>query len=82
MHSCRAAELCVRAGCVRESNSRIPCSMWLTSFLCAHVLQRIVGALPTIKHALEKGAKSVVLCSHMGRPKVHARGGVSCVISC
>lgn len=31
--------------------------------------QRIVGALPTIKHALEKGAKSVVLCSHMGRPK-------------
>ena len=29
---------------------------------------RIVGALPTIKHALEKGAKSVVLMSHLGRP--------------
>mmetsp|Transcript_18480 Transcript_18480/g.60474 ORF Transcript_18480/g.60474 Transcript_18480/m.60474 type:complete len:438 (-) Transcript_18480:695-2008(-) len=30
--------------------------------------QRIVGALPTIKTALEKGAKSVVLMSHLGRP--------------
>lgn len=30
--------------------------------------QRIVGAIPTIKYALEKGAKSVVLISHMGRP--------------
>ncbi|CAE8699800.1 unnamed protein product [Polarella glacialis] len=30
--------------------------------------QRIVGAIPTIKLALEKGAKSVVLMSHMGRP--------------
>mmetsp|Transcript_15190 Transcript_15190/g.47887 ORF Transcript_15190/g.47887 Transcript_15190/m.47887 type:complete len:422 (+) Transcript_15190:80-1345(+) len=30
--------------------------------------QRIVGAIPTIKHALDKGAKSVVLMSHMGRP--------------
>lgn len=30
--------------------------------------QRIVGALPTIKHALEQGAKSVVLMSHLGRP--------------
>jgi len=29
--------------------------------------QRIVAALPTIKHALEKGA-SVVLMSHLGRP--------------
>ena len=28
----------------------------------------IVGALPTIKHALENGAKSVVLMSHLGRP--------------
>mmetsp|Transcript_18675 Transcript_18675/g.54728 ORF Transcript_18675/g.54728 Transcript_18675/m.54728 type:complete len:419 (+) Transcript_18675:46-1302(+) len=29
---------------------------------------RIEGALPTIKHCLEKGAKSVVLMSHLGRP--------------
>lgn len=30
--------------------------------------QRIVAALPTIKYALEQGAKSVVLMSHLGRP--------------
>lgn len=30
--------------------------------------QRIDGALPTIKYVLEKGAKSVVLASHLGRP--------------
>ena len=30
--------------------------------------QRIVGAIPSIKMALEKGAKAVVLMSHMGRP--------------
>jgi len=30
--------------------------------------QRIDGALPTIKYALERGAKSVVLASHLGRP--------------
>jgi phosphoglycerate kinase len=29
---------------------------------------RIVGALPTIKHCLDSGAKSVVLASHLGRP--------------
>jgi phosphoglycerate kinase len=29
---------------------------------------RIVAALPTVKYALEKGAKSVVLMSHLGRP--------------
>lgn len=30
--------------------------------------QRIVGALPTIKYAIENGAKAVVLMSHLGRP--------------
>jgi len=30
--------------------------------------QRIVGAMPTIQYALEQGAKSVVLMSHLGRP--------------
>lgn len=30
--------------------------------------QRIDGALPTIQHCLEKGCKSVVLASHLGRP--------------
>lgn len=30
--------------------------------------QRIVGALPTIKYAIEQGAKSVILMSHLGRP--------------
>nr|P14228.1 RecName: Full=Phosphoglycerate kinase [Trichoderma reesei]CAA33770.1 phosphoglycerate kinase [Trichoderma reesei] len=30
--------------------------------------QRIVGAIPTIKHALDNGAKAVVLMSHLGRP--------------
>ncbi len=30
---------------------------------------RIVAALPTIKYVLEKGAKSVVLMSHLGDPK-------------
>jgi len=30
--------------------------------------QRINGAIPTIQYCLDKGAKSVVLMSHMGRP--------------
>ncbi|CAO1329497.1 unnamed protein product [Diamesa serratosioi] len=30
--------------------------------------QRIVAALDSIKYALDKNAKSVVLCSHLGRP--------------
>lgn len=30
--------------------------------------QRIVAAIPTISKALEKGAKSIVLMSHLGRP--------------
>jgi len=31
--------------------------------------QRIVAALPTIEYALDAGAKSVVLMSHLGRPQ-------------
>ncbi|KAF2637075.1 phosphoglycerate kinase [Massarina eburnea CBS 473.64] len=30
--------------------------------------QRIVGAIPTIKYAIDAGAKSVILMSHLGRP--------------
>ena len=30
--------------------------------------QRIVGAIPTIKHAIDNGAKAVILMSHLGRP--------------
>ncbi|MCO5583283.1 hypothetical protein L7F22_037193 [Adiantum nelumboides] len=30
--------------------------------------QRITAALPTIKHAIEKQAKTIVLMSHLGRP--------------
>ena len=29
---------------------------------------RIVAALPTVRHCLDNGAKSVVLMSHLGRP--------------
>ena len=29
---------------------------------------RIEGALPTIKQCLDKGAKAIVLMSHLGRP--------------
>ena len=29
---------------------------------------RIVAAVPSVKFCLEKNAKSVVLCSHLGRP--------------
>jgi len=32
-------------------------------------LYRIVAALPSIRHALSNGAKSVVLMSHLGRPE-------------
>lgn len=30
--------------------------------------QRIVGAVPSIKYAIENGAKAVILMSHLGRP--------------
>ena len=31
-------------------------------------MARIVAALPSIRYALENGAKCVVLMSHLGRP--------------
>ena len=34
-----------------------------------HSTNRIVAALPSIRYALENGAKSVVLMSHLGRPE-------------
>jgi len=37
----------------------------LQPWLCC---DRIVAALPTIKHALDNGAKAVILMSHLGRP--------------
>ncbi|KAG9874934.1 hypothetical protein KCU98_g19865, partial [Aureobasidium melanogenum] len=30
--------------------------------------QRIAGAVPTIKYAVDNGAKAVILMSHLGRP--------------
>jgi phosphoglycerate kinase len=30
--------------------------------------QRIVGALPTIKYAIDNGAKAIILMSHLERP--------------
>lgn len=33
-----------------------------------YILYRITAAVPTIKYALDNGAKSVVLMSHLGRP--------------
>ena len=45
--------------------------------------QRIVGALPTIRHALERGA-AVILMSHLGRPggKVAAEYSLAPVADC
>ena len=41
---------------------------WFT--ICAFMMHvcRIVAAMPTVQHALQHGAKSVVLMSHLGRP--------------
>lgn len=39
--------------------------------------QRIVGALPTIQYALDHGAKSVVLMSHLGRPNGNIKQNLS-----
>lgn len=38
---------------------------------------RIVGAIPTIKHALDADAKSVVLMSHLGRPNGNRNNDLS-----
>ncbi len=35
--------------------------------------QRIAGAVPTIKYAIDHGAKAVVLMSHLGRPDGQAK---------
>ncbi|KAI7974800.1 hypothetical protein EIK77_004892 [Talaromyces pinophilus] len=44
--------------------------------------QRIVGALPTIKYAIDNGAKAVILMSHLGRPdgKVNAKYSLQPVV--
>jgi len=39
--------------------------------------QRIVGALPTIKYAIDNGAKAVILMSHLGRPDGHVNSKFS-----
>ena len=39
--------------------------------------QRINGAIPTIQAALDKGAKAVILMSHLGRPDGRANGSMS-----
>ena len=40
---------------------------------------RIKGTLPTLKHLLDKGAKSIVMISHLGRPDGQANKKVRCV---
>lgn len=44
--------------------------------------QRIVGAVPTIKYAIDHGAKAVILMSHLGRPdgKVNAKYSLKPVV--
>ncbi|KAJ5131956.1 hypothetical protein N7448_006114 [Penicillium atrosanguineum] len=44
--------------------------------------QRIVGALPTIKYAIDNGAKAVILMSHLGRPdgKVNQKYSLESVV--
>ncbi|KAF2153062.1 phosphoglycerate kinase [Myriangium duriaei CBS 260.36] len=44
--------------------------------------QRITGAVPTIKYAIDHGAKAVILMSHLGRPdgKVNAKYSLEPVV--
>ena len=48
------------------------CNLFLICLLYFHY-HRIVAALPSIKHCLDHGAKSVVLMSHLGRPDGQAK---------
>ena len=48
-----------------QSQQKYICAVSVTSFLAC----RIVAALPSIQYALQNGAKSVVLMSHLGRPE-------------
>jgi len=45
-------------------------------------IQRIAGAVPTIKYAIDHGAKAVILMSHLGRPdgKVNAKYSLKPVV--
>ncbi|THY26104.1 phosphoglycerate kinase [Aureobasidium pullulans] len=45
--------------------------------------QRIAGAIPTIKYAVDNGAKAVILMSHLGRPdgKVNAKYSLKPVVA-
>lgn len=45
--------------------------------------QRIAGAVPTIKYAIDHGAKAVILMSHLGRPdgKVNEKYSLEPVVS-
>ncbi|KAI1008003.1 Phosphoglycerate kinase [Podosphaera aphanis] len=45
--------------------------------------QRIAGAVPTVKYAIDNGAKAVILMSHLGRPdgKVQAKYSLKPVVS-
>ena len=40
----------------------------LNQYVFNSVFLRIVAALPTVKYAIDKGAKAVILMSHLGRP--------------
>lgn len=44
--------------------------------------QRIAGAVPTIRYAIDHGAKAVILMSHLGRPdgKVNAKYSLKPVV--
>ena len=52
-----------------RARSRCGLNLFHLTLVCLVVaLRSIDGAMPTINYCLEKGAKSVVLMSHLGRP--------------